>query len=363
MTHTRRPTQADIARAAGVSPAVVSLVINDRANGKIKISGETQERVWAVVRERGYVPNMAARQLAGGRNNLLGVFTYESAFPMQQNSFYYPFLVGIEEQAEISGYNLLLFTRFSVDRRRQVYRDDVNQLQVAEGAILLGTNEDRAELARLYRDGFPFVFVGRRELDEGPLAYTAADYAGATKALTRQLTEFGHRHILYIGATSFNESAADREQGFLQALRDAGISNPDTSVRRFDLTTLDVDRLRAWFADGVTALAVEQMSTALHVLALARCMDLHVPDDFSLIALGKADDPTLDHHGIDTFYIPHREMGAQAVSLLTRMLAEPDADFPRQLTIPCTPATGRTIGPVPLRPPAVKENATPSDDR
>ncbi len=346
MKRTPRPTQHDIARAAGVSTAVVSLVINGRANGKIKISKATQERVWDAIREQGYVPNLAARQLAGGHNRVIGVFTYDPLFPMTPTNFYQPFLVGIEEQAEISDYNLLLFTRSSADRTRSIYHDGVNRLRIAEGAILLGTNEDRAELIRLYREGFPFVFVGRRELDAGPMAYTAADYAGATADLTQRLIDAGHRRILYIGRSEeINESAIDRERGFLKAMTAAGIADPAQLVLRDVEASVDAAQLRAWVSSGITALAVEQMPAALHILTLADKAGLRVPGDLSLVALGKADDPTVDHYNIDTFYIPHREMGAQAVTLLARMLTEPDADFPRQITIPCTPASGRTIGP------------------
>lgn len=347
MRRTRRPTQHDIARAAGVSTAVVSLVINGRADGAVKISKKTQERVWAAIREHGYMPNLVARQLAGGDTRIIGVFTYEPIFPMKPNSFYQPFLVGIEEQAAISDYNLLLYTRLSRDGGRHIYHDGINQLQTTDGAILLGTYEDRAELKRLYLDGFPFVFVGRRDLDVGPIPSTAADYAGGTAHLIRQLLGHGHRHILYIAPEHVNESALDREAGFLRAMTEAGIEHPERFVRKLNPASVNPEHFRSWLDEGATAFAAEQMPLALRILELAGEAGVRVPDDASLVTLGKADDPTIDHHDIDTFYIPHREMGAQAVTLLARMLAEPDGDYSRQITIPCTPAAGRTIGPVP----------------
>jgi len=343
----QRPTQQDIARAAGVSTAVVSLVINGRADGKVKISKRTQERVWAAIREHGYMPNLAARQLAGGRTNIIGVFTYEPIFPMEPNNFYQPFLVGIEEQAAVLDYNLLLFTRLSPDGGRHIYHDGVNQLQTTDGAILLGTNEDRAELARLYQDGFPFVFVGRRELDAGPIAYTAAGYADATEHLIRKLLEQGHRRILYVGQPLINESAQDREAGFRRAMAGAGIDDLDELIIRCQIHDLGGGFLRGWIERGVTAFAMEHMAAALRILEVSSEEGYGIPEAFSLVALGKADDPTVDHRGIDTFFIPHREMGAQALVLLCRILEDPDADVPRQITIPCTPAAGRTTGPPP----------------
>lgn len=98
-----RPRQADIAALAGVSQATVSLVINNRSGKYRQITEETRQRVWAAVAELGYVANPAARMLAGGRNGLLGVYTFESVFPLDPRDFYYPFLLGVEEEAERHG--------------------------------------------------------------------------------------------------------------------------------------------------------------------------------------------------------------------------------------------------------------------
>lgn len=341
-----RPTQHDIARAAGVSTAVVSLVINGRANGKVKISSATQERVRQAIRDLGYVPNLAARQLAGGQTNVLGVFTYEPIFPMSPTDFYQPFLVGIEEQATKSDYNLLLFTRPTGTGRRHIYHDGVNQLLAAQGAVLVGTNEDRDELSRLRDEGYPFVFVGRREINGENIPATAADYTGATEALVGRLIAAGHRQILYISFQSENESAADRTRGFLRALTAAGIPAPERFVHRTEKApTITIEHLHQWIAQGITALAFEQINTAYEILELAEGAGLRVPGDLSIVALGKADDPTVHHHDIDTFFIPQREMGAGAVTLLDRILREPDASISYPITIPCTPVPGRTIGP------------------
>lgn len=348
MKRSSRPTQIDIANAAGVSPAVVSLVINGRANGKIKISKATQARVRAAIRELGYVPNLAARQLAGGATHVIGVFTFDAIFPMSPSSFYQPFLVGIEEQAAVDDFNLLLFTRGGTSSQRKIYVDGVNQLLATEGAILLGVNEDRDELARLRQDGFPFVFVGRRENNGEPIPCTAADYAGGTSHLIRRLLDAGHRRILYVATHDGNESAADRETGYLATMRDAGFDSPEQFTHVIDSDQLTPAWLRDRLDEGFTAFAMAQMESAVHVRSLGSSLGLAVPDDYSLVALGKADDPTQDHHDIDTFYIPHREMGAEAVRLLARMLADPETDTSSPITIPCTPAPGRSIG----RPPA-----------
>ncbi len=89
-TPSRRITQRRIAELAGVSQATVSLVLNDKADGAARIPEETRERVLKVLRETGYVADPAARRLAGVGNKILGVFTYEPAFPTESQDFYAP---------------------------------------------------------------------------------------------------------------------------------------------------------------------------------------------------------------------------------------------------------------------------------
>ena len=103
-----RLTQRDIARIAGVSQATVSLVLNDAKAAAGRIPDDTRERVQKAIRETGYVADPIARRMARGLNRILGVFTYEPAFPSAQADFFAPFLFGIEETAQMLGYDLLL---------------------------------------------------------------------------------------------------------------------------------------------------------------------------------------------------------------------------------------------------------------
>src|SRR5687768_10794545 len=174
----RRYKIADVAKYAGVSKSAVSAVLNNRVGEGIRVSEETQQKIRDAVQTLGYVPSLAARNLARGRNNLLGVFTFESIFPIDSRNFYYPFLMGIEEEAAQQGYDLLLATAaHDPESRGRIYRNGTNRLQLADGVVLLGHSSDKQEVYRLLEDGFPFVYVGRRESPHDNISYAAADYA------------------------------------------------------------------------------------------------------------------------------------------------------------------------------------------
>lgn len=339
----KRPRQIDVARLAGVSPTTVSFVLNGRIDGNVRISPETRQRVLNAIEELGYVANPVARSLAGGQNWLLGVFTYEAIFPIQNHDFYYPFLVGIEEEAAALGYDLLLFTSvIGLDGKRSIYGNGVNRLQLADGAILLGQEEEKAELARLTEEGYPFVFVGRREVHGAAIRYVGADYVEATATIVDHLVEHGHKRIVYLGMPINNESACDRFEGYRLAHHRAGIAISPEWIHRTDTETISPTFVDAHLAQGVTAFVVEHDSMIDKLFEAAAYLGKSIPQHFSVALLG---DPLSGFNlsqNVMAFTIPRREMGAQAVRLLVQLLDHPPSQV-EQILLPCQFVPGETV--------------------
>ncbi|HTM76271.1 MAG TPA: LacI family DNA-binding transcriptional regulator, partial [Devosia sp.] len=198
MAATKRLTQRDIARLAGVSQATVSLVLNGAASAEGRIPQETRERVIKAIRDTGYVADPVARRMAKGLNRILGVFTYEPAFPSAQADFFTPFLLGIEEAAQELGYDLLLLTGAASGAQRKIFGNNT-RLRLADGCIILGREFDAAELTRLVAGDYPFVAVGRRDDAGGPVPYVGGDYITSTAALVDRVRALGHTNIAYVG--------------------------------------------------------------------------------------------------------------------------------------------------------------------
>ncbi|MEO3749399.1 LacI family DNA-binding transcriptional regulator [Streptomyces sp. B6B3] len=351
----RRPTQVDIARRAGVSQATVSLVISGGAASD-QIAESTRRAVLAAAQELGYSANIAARSLRGGRNQLLGLYTFERFFPTDQRDFYFPFLLGVEEETARQGYDLLLFSSVSSVNSaadRSIYAGGVNRLKLADGCVLLGRNVRREELAALAREDFPFVFVGRREVDEVELSYVAADYVAATRAMVAELTGRGHRRILHLRAVGDAEPTRDREEGYRRGLAEAGIPVDESLVQELaDPAQLSAEHLRRWIEeDGVTALLVEptEDNRLVEALAdLARRTPFQFPEDCSLALLGEPPSWTPELRDWTRFSLPRAEMAREAVRLLVELLGQ-TTPTPRQLFVPCAFVPGDSVGPAPDR--------------
>ena len=348
-----RLTQRDIARLARVSQTTVSLVLNNRTAASARIPAETRDRVLKVIRETGYVADPLARRLLQQRNQILGVFTYESVFPSASADFYHPFLSGIEESAEELGCDLLLFTSAPVtDGRRRVFHEN-NRLRIADGALLLGRRIPAEELSRLVAEKYPFVCVGRRDDPSGLVPYVGADYVSATATVTARALELGHRRVAFVGPGEGAESSADRLRGFRQiaprgihrsppAAPPPGSLSPHTPVAEGDARAQELDAvLDELLARKVTAVFVEDLADADALAAAARQRGLEVPRQLSVVALGDASRPVPSDADYSGFHIPRKEMGRQAVGLLEAILSGDEAEI--QQVLPCELVEGSTL--------------------
>ncbi len=348
----RRVTQADVAALAGVSQTTVSFVLSGRTPAGVRISEDTRKRVLDAIHITGYSANPVAQRLAGGHNQILGVFTYETTFPRHGRDFYGPFLIGIEHAAEQLGVDLLLFTSAKVvDGSRRLVRDGWQRLGIADGCLLIGQYEERAELQHLVDTNYPFVFVGKREVEGGNLPYVGADYRTATHRAVTRAAEVGHTRIGYIGARSDDQPTTDRLAGYRAGMAEHGLEevyidpvNPASAAAGIvdhQLTSILLSPEND--PDGV------RMALAAH--------RVRVPEDVSVLLLGQP------HHLVpgptrwSGYTIPREEMGARALLLLSRLVGTAGPDSPpaaplqtHQL-LECAEVQGETL----IAPPSITE--------
>jgi DNA-binding LacI/PurR family transcriptional regulator len=312
MTRPRIPRQSDIARLAGVSQATVSMVLNDRA-GANRIPETTQSRIREAMAELGYVPNIAAQSLRGGRSGLIGVHTFERVFPTAPDDYYREFLNGIEERAVESGLDLVLFasTR-KPDGTRSIYGSGSNRMRLADGAIILGFEKNDDEIVRLADEGFPFVFIGHREVPGVAIPFVTADYAAAMQPVVRMLESAGHRRVTYLAAPLRGFAQHERLEGFQAA---AGFES--CTVEVLDESEVTAEWVRGQLAAGATALVAETFDLARALRTALDAAGLRAPQDVSVISLDS------DPRGEGPFShvrVPRREMGRRAVELLLAVI-------------------------------------------
>lgn len=336
MTASKRLTQRDIARLAGVSQATVSLVLNDASSAEGRIPQETRERVHKAIRETGYVADPIARRMAKGLNRILGVFTYEPAFPVEQADFFGPFLFGIEEAAQQMGYDLLLLTGAAHGAQRKIFSEN-NRLRLADGCLVLGRQFDQDELARLVAGDYPFVAVGRRNDAGGPVPYVGGDYATATASLVQRARELGHHRIAYVGPAQGAESTVDRWVGFSSAIAGMDFVAHVPAAAQPAAQTLDT-----LIASKASVVFFIELADAIQVEQLALQRGISIPGDLSIVVLGNHIRAEQTITRFTSFSIPREAMGHSAARMLVRRVESQEPV--QQVLLPCEPVEGETLG-------------------
>ncbi len=339
---TKRPTQSDVARLAGVSRGTVSMVLNNQTDGRVPISENTRDRVLHAARELGYAPNPVAQMLAQGSNRLIGVFTYEPVFPYDKGNFYFPYLQGIESEASREDFNVLLFTRYRNSTPPRIYQNEMNSLRLADGSILLGSQPDRDELRRLVAEDYPFVFIGRRDIPGCDISWVANDYRmGSAEALTHLIT-LGHKHIGFVSNGIHLEPQQDKLAGCDEALRHA----PDVQfvVLPDSIEKYPEELLTHIQENGLTALVCDSDTTFDDSLRILHEAGVSVPGEISALCLTT---PHNDHPLTmqPTYVKLNRDrLGMTAVQILNRRITG-EAQMVEHIHIPCALVVGETTAP------------------
>jgi LacI family transcriptional regulator len=315
----KRPTQADVARAAGVSRATVSYVMNDQTDQRIPISSETRKRVLDVIAELGYEVDARAQSLRSGDTKTIGVL-----LPLYENPFFWQILRGISSEAEASGYSLLLaHNSLTPEQENQSVRELTEQR--VDGLIMLIGFKLLSEqvMNQLRRSTRPIVEISGTPSE---FAYVYQGYGEGTRALMSHLLEFGHRRIGFVYGVTIPSQGFDRLDAYHQALKEVGLPHDEALIRQCGPLLEDgyqatVDLLSQ--PDRPTALLAINDLLGMSAIRAATDLGLAVPGDVSIASF--------DDLPFSNFIVPRlttisgepEQNGRDAVRLLLKRLKDP----------------------------------------
>lgn len=313
-------TLKDVAKRAGVSYQTVSKVLNQKAS----VATETEERIWASVRELGYRPNISARNLRTQSSNLIGY-----GWQQPQNTTPHPilnhFLYSTVYTFEKAGYHLLTFlVEDNVDT--SIYEKLYSQRQV-EGFVVADTNHDDPRIAYFIEHDIPFASFGQAN-DEWDFCWVDVDGEAGMKDVVRHLTQRGHRRIGLVTWPEGSRAGGDRERGYALGLAEAGISLQENLIFRGDndLST-GIRAVRHFFSmpPGERPTAISCVSDLIAIGAINECGVHELRVGVDIAVTGYDDSPMAQflHPPLTTVRQPIQEVGEHIVDLL---LAQIDGD-------------------------------------
>jgi LacI family transcriptional regulator len=314
-------TILDVARESGVSYSTVSRVLN----GFDFVKGSTREKVLKTAERMGYVANIQARSLAGGKTQIIGLLV-----PGLDNGYITEIVSGIDQELAHSDYDMMLYTTHRYQGKESLYVKTIAN-GLADGLILLVPHNAQNYLQALPRQDFPYVLVDQIDNMYNSTTVDATNWQGAYDA-TAYLIKLGHQRIGFImGAPQLN-SARERFDGYRAALQHHRIAYDESLVIEGDYMT------KSGYSGAKRLLSLEQPPTAIFasndltafgVLDAIHETGLRIPEDISVVGFDDIPLASLAYPKLTTVRQPLVQIGQVAVRLLLEKLENPEREARR----------------------------------
>jgi LacI family transcriptional regulator len=268
-------TIRDVAKAAGVSTATVSAVVNDSAY----VSPELRTRVQAAIEELNYAPSMVARNLKRGKSQLIAISVADLS-----NPFYSHIVCLAEAAAAAWGYSLVVFNS---DEKTEAEKRILSRIRMlsCDGMLLVPVGETAQHLQRdVTGRTIPTVLFGR-VVDDRRADTVTIDNESAGRQATNYLLDLGHRRIGSITGPMHLTTGRGRYDGMMQALQARGVAPAPHHIRPGEFregTAYAVAREMLEQPDRPTALYIANGVMALGVMRALADLGLKCPEDVSI---------------------------------------------------------------------------------
>lgn len=259
----------DIARAAGVSKATVSRVLNHATT----VNEDIARRVQQVIDELGYTPSQTARSLSLGVSRTVGVLVPDLGNPM-----FHQVLNGFNRAAAHDGYHVVVADAFEdADREAEIAQDLRDR---TDAVALFAPRMPRESLLQLLPRVTPVAVFNRTNGKNA--GAVLIDYYEGMLLVTRHLIDLGHRRIAYLSGPEYARSNWERERG----LAEIRAADPDLEIIEVPGGHSFEEGYRAWPAvrdTGATAVIAYNDVVALGLLGRLSEEGVSVPDDLSIV--------------------------------------------------------------------------------
>ncbi len=266
----------DIAKKAGVSPATVSRVLNNKPG----LKESTRQKVLQIAKELNYSPNYLARSLKKQRTDTIALIVSDIT-----NPFFTTLARGVEDKASQNGFNVIFCNTDEDIEKEKAYLELMLQRRV--DGILIASCSDGKTFSLFCKKNVPLVLVDRRVNNPNLDCVTGDNEEGAYQ-LTRHLIEtHGIKKIAILSGPLTLSTSRERIQGYQRALREFNIAIPKNytviGTYKEDFGYRATLEFLKKEGSKIEAIFAGNNFIAVGVIRAARDVGIRVPGDLALV--------------------------------------------------------------------------------
>lgn len=314
----KRITIVDIARECGIAPSTVSNALAD----KDIVKPETKQKIKEIADRLGYRASITARALRTNKTNSIGFLASDIA-----NSFYSEILKEVEIIASQNDFSLFLGSTEFNDNKQTKYIKSLIDKQI-DGIILTSHRLQAIDRKMLDDAKIPIVCLNRQDNK------MKADFVGVDNDLgislaVNFLIKSNHKQIAYIGGPSVSSASKERLTAFRNTITKNNIELNEEFIVPGDYTEISGRTAAYQLLSNKrrpTAICCANDQMALGVLAVAKEMNLRVPENLSVVGFDDVDISSHPLIDLTTISTPRAELGRIAATMLIERLKNSDQE-------------------------------------
>ena len=320
-SNNKQPTISDVAQKAGVSIATVSRVIN----GTSAVATGTAERVQEAIRELAFVPRAAARVLASRRTETLGLL-----LPEIGGAFFSPLLRGIEAEAQLAGFDLLIHATSHIPHASTPVVHRPLGEHNTDGLIVFTQSIDEKELGRLYALNFPTVLLYQTPPSSLNIPSVVIENKFGAQMIVEHLIQVHNcLRIVFLRGPEGNEDSEWRERGYREALEAHSIPFDPMLVATGGFNEEEAQiALQKLLINGVEFDAVfgGDDDTAAGVISALIQAGKRVPQEVAVVGFDDLPIARYLRPALTTVRAPIEQVGRESVRQLVRLIRSEQAE-------------------------------------
>lgn len=312
-----RPSMADVAAHAQVAIGTVSNVLNNPD----KVTDKTRRRVQASIAELGFVRNDAARSLAVGTSNAVGLVVADLG-----NSLFVDIARGADAVMRRHSLNVMI-TNSDVDREKEVRNLELFEASRVAGIIFAPLDTAFARSPALAAASTPIVLVN---YESPSLAYSGVvvDERHGGELAARHLLALGRRRILFAGGPMFLTAVRERLEGVMRAVSEIA----DATLETVETGGLNLQHGRHAGQEVVArgrgrydaVITASDLIAIGLIQALSDAPGFRVPQELAVTGYDDNHFASESAVPVSTVAQPGEEMGRAAAQLLIQQIEDPD---------------------------------------